>query len=80
MEERPYPCCEISRGSLEVLYTVYDSRGSVMISTKNWDLADHYLTIAHLGITARLYLYLEQHNYRIPRSDLEWIKAPLQGY
>ena len=51
-----------------------------MISTKNWDLADHYLTIAHLGITARLYLYLEQHNYRIPRSDLEWIKAPLQGY
>lgn len=59
--------------NLEYRYTVYDHTGAVMISTASITTANQYLAIAHKGISARVYRFLEYYNWQIPRRYLDWL-------
>lgn len=67
--ERPY--CRIEYHDQEPVYRVYDQHGSLMCYTKSRRVAGQFLDMAHKGISARLYYFLEYYNWKIPKRYLD---------
>lgn len=58
-------------------YTVYDQFGRIMVRTSSLAVARGFLELADRGISAGLYGLLERWRWRIPRSIIDQIPAPL---
>ena len=68
---RQEPYCTVEYMDQLYYYRVYDRTGSIMIYTTNRTVAQQFLDMANLGISARLYRFLEYYNWQIPRRFLD---------
>ena len=65
------PCCTVEYHDHDYVYRVYDRMGSLMCITHSRSVADQFLGMARLGITARLYYWLERWRWRVPKRYLD---------
>ncbi len=64
-------CCTVRYYDHCPEYTVYDRFGSIMVRTGSRRIANDYLELAHMGISAQLHYWLERWNYRIPKYIID---------
>lgn len=72
------PYCTVHYRECLPQYTVYDHTGAIMIQTGSRAAAAQYLELANRGISARVHYWLERWNYKIPKSIIAQLKAPLR--
>ena len=65
------PYCTVEYLDQNYHYRVYDHQGSLMCFTQSRSVAQQFLDMANLGISARMYYFLEYYNWKIPRRFLD---------